>query len=95
VFSGKSDPYCKVYIDNETTDALRTKMVKASLVPSWNQTLQVAIPADGCKLRMEVLDEDTTSDDFLGECLLDIGRGISAFPKQAMPLVGKDGARAG
>jgi hypothetical protein len=81
MFSGKSDPYCKVYIDNQTTDALKTSIVKSSLTPVWMEELFVDILADGCKLRVEVLDNDLTSDDFLGQCSLDVPAGREAVPE--------------
>ena len=67
-------------------------VVKASLTPSWNHVFDVDIPVDGCKLRVEVLDSDLTSDDFLGQCVLDVGAGEegSVLAKQSVPLVGKE-----
>eukprot|EP01043_Picozoa_sp_COSAG02_P083648 COSAG02_NODE_21627_length_781_cov_0.662757_1_plen_114_part_10 len=70
--------------------------MNASLAPSWNQVFEVSIPVDGCKLRVEVLDSDLTSDDFLGQCTLDVGAGDAAvLSKQSVPLARLEGKRTG
>jgi Ca2+-dependent lipid-binding protein len=70
--SRKSDPYCVVYVDNEWAVGCRTATVANSLAPAWNEALRVAVPAEGCRLRVEVLDEDKgMRDDFLGQVQLE------------------------
>jgi len=83
IFSGKSDPYCRIRIvdDNDhTTDIVGTKKTKVinggGENPEWNETFTFAgldTPA-AYTLYLNVLDKDYfTRDDPLGEARVDLG----------------------
>ncbi|XP_041858479.1 extended synaptotagmin-3 [Melanotaenia boesemani] len=68
---GKSDPYATLRVGNRH---FKSKTIKNTLDPKWNQVYQfVAHEAPGQELEMELYDEDTDKDDFLGCYNLDLG----------------------
>uniref|UniRef100_A0A5K3FBL1 Protein kinase C n=2 Tax=Mesocestoides corti TaxID=53468 RepID=A0A5K3FBL1_MESCO len=69
--NGLADPYVKLKLtgDNERTRKLKTKVVKASLNPRWNETFLIEVnPEDESRrLMVELWDWDRASrDDFMG-----------------------------
>lgn len=42
-FFGKADPYLAVYVMNEVQPRVKTKTVKKTLNPLWNETLEVYV----------------------------------------------------
>ncbi|KAG9349382.1 hypothetical protein JZ751_027825 [Albula glossodonta] len=68
---GKSDPYAVVRVGNSQ---FRSKTIKENLDPSWNEVYEFVVhEAPGQELEVEVFDEDTDKDDFLGRFKLDLG----------------------
>ncbi|XP_028992074.1 extended synaptotagmin-3 [Betta splendens] len=68
---GKSDPYAKVRVGDRT---LKTKTIKQNLNPIWNEVYEYVVhEAPGQELDIELFDEDTDKDDFLGRFNLDLG----------------------
>eukprot|EP01052_Picozoa_sp_SAG31_P043814 SAG31_NODE_7425_length_1691_cov_1.871231_2_plen_143_part_01 len=60
-------------MDNKWVRGGRTPTIANSLAPTWNTCIPIAVPVDGCQLRLEVLDEDKgMTSDFLGQCEVDI-----------------------
>ncbi len=51
---------------------IRSRVVKKSLSPFWDETLRLCIPSKTEPLRLEVWDKDAVSDDFLGQISLDL-----------------------
>ena len=66
---GKSDPYCKVFVNNEMCS--KSSVCKNTLSPRWNDRLAVRVPKQTNvkdELRIEVWDRDTVgSGEFLGQ----------------------------
>ncbi|KAJ8410630.1 hypothetical protein AAFF_G00195340 [Aldrovandia affinis] len=68
---GKSDPYAVLRVG---TSQFRSKTVKENLDPRWNEVYEFVVhEAPGQELEVEVYDEDTDKDDFLGRFNLDLG----------------------
>ncbi|XP_037542236.1 extended synaptotagmin-3 [Nematolebias whitei] len=68
---GKSDPYVKLRVGNRN---FKTKTIKENLHPKWNEVYEFVVhEAPGQELEMELYDEDTDKDDFLGRYNLDLG----------------------
>ncbi|XP_013870678.1 extended synaptotagmin-3 [Austrofundulus limnaeus] len=68
---GKSDPYVKLRVGNRN---FKTKTIKENLHPKWNEVYEFVVnEAPGQELEMELFDEDTDKDDFLGQYNLDLG----------------------
>ncbi|XP_056610122.1 extended synaptotagmin-3 [Triplophysa dalaica] len=68
---GKSDPYTVLRVGNKQ---FKTKTIKETLNPCWNEVYEFVIhEAPGQELEVEVYDEDTDADDFLGRYSLDCG----------------------
>lgn len=63
--------------------------------PAWNDIITLAVPADGCRIRVEVMDEDKgMRDDFLGQCEIDLQTGSAAWDsKRTIQLADKDGKK--
>uniref|UniRef100_A0A0X3PE82 protein kinase C n=2 Tax=Schistocephalus solidus TaxID=70667 RepID=A0A0X3PE82_SCHSO len=69
--NGLADPYVKLKLtgDNEKSRKLKTKVVKASLNPEWNETFTIEVNAEdeSKRLMIEMWDWDRASrDDFMG-----------------------------
>ncbi|KAG0481245.1 hypothetical protein HPP92_011760 [Vanilla planifolia] len=65
-----SDPYVVLTLGDQTT---KTRVVKSSLNPVWNETLMLSIPDPVPPLILNVFDKDIfTSDDKMGEAEIDI-----------------------
>ncbi|KAM3861920.1 extended synaptotagmin-2-B-like [Diretmus argenteus] len=68
---GKSDPYAVMRVGNRQ---FKSKTVKEDLHPRWNEVYEFVVhEAPGQELEVELFDEDTDKDDFLGRYNLDFG----------------------
>nr|XP_015214151.1 PREDICTED: extended synaptotagmin-3 isoform X1 [Lepisosteus oculatus] len=68
---GKSDPYAKLRVG---TQAFKSKTIKENLDPRWGEVYEFVVhEAPGQELEVELYDEDTDRDDFLGRMKLDLG----------------------
>ncbi|KAG8573449.1 hypothetical protein GDO81_012416 [Engystomops pustulosus] len=67
---GKSDPYGVIRIGNQL---FQSKVIKENLNPKWNEVYEALIYENlGQELEIELFDEDTDKDDFLGNLLIDL-----------------------
>ncbi|XP_072268710.1 extended synaptotagmin-2 isoform X2 [Pyxicephalus adspersus] len=67
---GKSDPYGVIRIGNQV---FQSKVIKENLNPKWNEVYEALIyEHPGQELEIELFDEDTDKDDFLGSLLIDL-----------------------
>ncbi|XP_060909813.1 extended synaptotagmin-3 [Labrus mixtus] len=68
---GKSDPYATVRVGNIH---FKSKTVKENLHPTWNEVHEFVVhEAPGQELEVDLFDEDTDKDDFIGKYHLDLG----------------------
>ncbi|XP_027008331.1 extended synaptotagmin-3 [Tachysurus fulvidraco] len=68
---GTSDPYVVLTVGNQR---FKTKTIKETLNPRWNEVYEFVIhEAPGQELEVELYDEDTDKDDFMGRFKLDFG----------------------
>ncbi|XP_053351758.1 extended synaptotagmin-3 [Clarias gariepinus] len=68
---GKSDPYTVLMVGNQR---FQTKTIKETLNPKWNEVYEFVVhEAPGQELEVELYDEDTDKDDFMGRLNLDFG----------------------
>ncbi|XP_029700687.1 extended synaptotagmin-3 [Takifugu rubripes] len=68
---GKSDPYATIRVGNRN---VKSKTIKENLHPKWNEVYEFVIhEAPGQELELELYDEDTDKDDFMGRFNLDFG----------------------
>uniref|UniRef100_I3JA21 Extended synaptotagmin-like protein 3 n=1 Tax=Oreochromis niloticus TaxID=8128 RepID=I3JA21_ORENI len=64
---GKSDPYATLRVGNRN---FKSKTIKENLHPKWNEVYEFVVhEAPGQELELELYDEDTDKDDFLGRYL--------------------------
>ncbi|CAI4064759.1 hypothetical protein SUVZ_08G1240 [Saccharomyces uvarum] len=97
--NGYSDPYLKFYINNEEDHVYKTKIVKKSLNPKWNDegTIQINNRLNDT-LRIKVMDWDSTSaDDTIGKAEIPLKK-IKAegtteldVPVEGLENAGQDG----
>ncbi|OCT73876.1 hypothetical protein XELAEV_18032840mg [Xenopus laevis] len=67
---GKSDPYGVVRLGNQV---FQSKVIKENLNPKWNEVYEALVHEHpGQELEIELFDEDTDKDDFLGSLLIDL-----------------------
>ncbi|XP_066441449.1 extended synaptotagmin-2 isoform X3 [Eleutherodactylus coqui] len=67
---GKSDPYGVIRVGNQV---FQSKVIKENLNPKWNEVYEALIyEHPGQELEIELFDEDTDKDDFLGNLLIDL-----------------------
>ncbi|XP_040290130.1 extended synaptotagmin-2 isoform X1 [Bufo bufo] len=67
---GKSDPYGVLRIGNQV---FQSKVIKENLNPKWNEVYEALIyEHPGSELEVELFDEDTDKDDFLGNLVIDL-----------------------
>ncbi|XP_037313811.2 extended synaptotagmin-2 isoform X2 [Pungitius pungitius] len=70
LIKGKSDPYGFVKIG---TQVFQSKVIHESVNPKWNEVYEALIYDDAAhNLEIELFDEDTDRDDFLGSLTLDL-----------------------
>uniref|UniRef100_A0A8C4ETU9 Extended synaptotagmin-3 n=1 Tax=Dicentrarchus labrax TaxID=13489 RepID=A0A8C4ETU9_DICLA len=78
---GKSDPYVKLRVGNRK---FKSKTIKENLNPTWNEVYEFVVhEAPGQELELELYDEDTDKDDFLGSLLTEV---TSLFLTFLLPL---------
>ncbi|XP_070770340.1 extended synaptotagmin-3 [Enoplosus armatus] len=68
---GKSDPYATLRVGDRS---VKSKTVKENLHPTWKEVYEFVVhEAPGQELEVELFDEDTDKDDFIGRYHLDLG----------------------
>ncbi|TSZ54736.1 Extended synaptotagmin-1 [Bagarius yarrelli] len=73
---GKSDPYVKVNIGNNT---FKSHVIKENLNPTWNEMYELVLtPESVSEVFLEVFDKDIDKDDFLGRCHISLQEIIQA-----------------
>ncbi|KAJ6831476.1 putative ADP-ribosylation factor GTPase-activating protein AGD11 [Iris pallida] len=71
-----SDPYVILTLGHQS---MKTRVIKSSLNPVWNERLMLSIPDPVPPLKLQVYDKDTFStDDRMGEAEIDIQPLVSA-----------------
>lgn len=93
--NGKSDPYCKFYINDEHS-FFKTKTIKKNLNPEWNETTKVQINNRvNDYLKIKVYDWDASSAaDLLGIAMFPLAKidpNDVATNEFSIPLFGEDG----
>jgi C2 domain len=72
-----SDPYCELSLTNDyhRGQKLRSRVIDRNLNPVWDQRMRPLQLADlrSQSLKINVYDKDVLSDDFLGNCEIDLG----------------------
>ncbi|KAK2592889.1 Tricalbin-2 [Conoideocrella luteorostrata] len=70
--NGKSDPYCKFDLNGQ--EVYKTKVIKKTLNPTWNEYFEVAVPSrTGAKFNVNVYDYDfADKPDFLGAATINL-----------------------
>ncbi|XP_069067267.1 extended synaptotagmin-2 isoform X2 [Pleurodeles waltl] len=67
---GKSDPYGILRVGNQI---FQSKVIKENLNPKWNAVYEALVyESPGQELEIELFDEDTDKDDFLGSLMIDL-----------------------
>ncbi|XP_056335825.1 extended synaptotagmin-2-A isoform X4 [Danio aesculapii] len=70
LIKGKSDPYGVIKVNNQL---FRSKIIKDSLCPKWNEVYEAFVyDGQGQDVFIELFDEDTDHDDFLGSLTMNI-----------------------
>uniref|UniRef100_A0A4W5LH69 Extended synaptotagmin 2 n=1 Tax=Hucho hucho TaxID=62062 RepID=A0A4W5LH69_9TELE len=71
LIKGKSDPYGVLHIGNQL---FQSKVVKENIHPKWNEVYEAMVyeHSGPQNLEIELFDEDTDQDDFLGSLLIDV-----------------------
>ncbi|KAM6920380.1 extended synaptotagmin-2 isoform 2-T2 [Lycodopsis pacificus] len=70
LIKGKSDPYGSIEIGNQF---FRSKVIHETVHPKWNEVYEAFIYENTAKtLGIELFDEDTDKDDFLGSLEIDV-----------------------
>uniref|UniRef100_A0A8C8G5A9 Extended synaptotagmin 2 n=1 Tax=Oncorhynchus tshawytscha TaxID=74940 RepID=A0A8C8G5A9_ONCTS len=71
LIKGKSDPYGVLHIGNQL---FQSKVVKENIHPKWNEVYEALVyeHSGPQNLEIELFDEDTDQDDFLGSLLIDV-----------------------
>ncbi|XP_061648462.1 extended synaptotagmin-3 isoform X2 [Phyllopteryx taeniolatus] len=68
---GKSDPYATLRVGDRN---VKSKTIKENLYPRWSEVYEFVVhEAPGQELEVEIFDEDTDKDDFIGRYHLDLG----------------------
>eukprot|EP01126_Amoeba_proteus_P057118 TRINITY_DN7245_c0_g2_i3.p2 TRINITY_DN7245_c0_g2~~TRINITY_DN7245_c0_g2_i3.p2 ORF type:complete len:236 (+),score=62.75 TRINITY_DN7245_c0_g2_i3:1434-2141(+) len=65
--TGKSDPYCVLYLLEAPKAKKKTAVKQQTLDPVWNERFTFSVPQSCTTLVIECWDEDVTTDDFLGK----------------------------
>uniref|UniRef100_A0A8C4ZZT2 Extended synaptotagmin-like protein 2b n=1 Tax=Gadus morhua TaxID=8049 RepID=A0A8C4ZZT2_GADMO len=72
LIKAKSDPYGVLQIG---TQQFRSRTIKANLHPKWNQVFEALVyEFTGQYLEIELFDEDTDKDDYLGSLMMDLSQ---------------------
>lgn len=96
--NGKSDPYVKFYIDDKQDSFFKTKHVKKTLDPTWNESTVVQINNRvNNYLRIKVMDWDAgNKDDPIGEAVVPLANVDPENPMDMdVPIVGMKGQDGG
>ncbi|XP_053355627.1 extended synaptotagmin-1 [Clarias gariepinus] len=73
---GKSDPYVKISIGNNT---FKSHVIKENLNPTWNEMYELVLVSESAsEVSIEVFDKDIDKDDFLGRCHISMSEIIQA-----------------
>lgn len=68
--NGKSDPYCKLKLNNKKI--FKTQTIKKTLDPVWNETVKVQLSLND-QIQFNIYDYDfMRTDDYMGSCFLTI-----------------------
>ncbi|KAF7824706.1 putative ADP-ribosylation factor GTPase-activating protein AGD11 isoform X1 [Senna tora] len=87
-----SDPYVILSLGHQS---VKTRVIKNSLNPVWNENLMLSIPENIPPLKVLVYDKDTFStDDFMGEAEIDI-QPLLAAAKALEKSTGSEGTQLG
>ncbi|KAM3463113.1 hypothetical protein MY5147_000881 [Beauveria neobassiana] len=91
--NGKSDPYCRFDLNGQ--DVFKTKVIKKTLNPTWNEYFEVPVPSrTAAKFKCTVWDYDfADKPDLLGTTDIDLAQlePFKAYESQ-YPLDGKSGS---
>lgn len=95
-FIDKSDPYAKFDFSNDPQKdqifphKLRTRTIDNNPSPVWEETFHFLIPFDLKTFKVQIMDEDTVSDDSLGHVNIAVAKigTIKAKDKQAVSKKG-------
>uniref|UniRef100_A0A674EVI4 Extended synaptotagmin 2 n=1 Tax=Salmo trutta TaxID=8032 RepID=A0A674EVI4_SALTR len=92
IIKGKSDPYGVLHIDNQL---FRSKVIKKTINPKWNEVFEAMVYENSGpqNLEIELFDEDTDQDDFLGNNKVDKGQANDDL-SSALLVVFLDSARS-
>ncbi|XP_028987105.1 extended synaptotagmin-2 isoform X2 [Betta splendens] len=72
LIKGKSDPYGIIQIG---TQVFKSKVIRENLNPKWNEVHEALVyEHSGRNVEIELFDEDTDEDDFLGRLLIDLAQ---------------------
>ncbi|XP_026230577.1 extended synaptotagmin-2-A-like isoform X1 [Anabas testudineus] len=72
LIKGKSDPYGIIQVGNQL---FKSKVIRENLNPKWNEVHEAPIyEHSGQNVEIELFDEDTDEDDFLGRLLIDLAQ---------------------
>uniref|UniRef100_A0A672ICW4 Extended synaptotagmin-3-like n=1 Tax=Salarias fasciatus TaxID=181472 RepID=A0A672ICW4_SALFA len=70
---GKSDPYATLRVGNRS---VKSKTIKENLHPKWGEVYEFVVhEAPGQELEVELFDEDTDKDDFIGRSVFNLDFG--------------------
>uniref|UniRef100_UPI003AB0AE4E extended synaptotagmin-2-like isoform X2 n=1 Tax=Centroberyx gerrardi TaxID=166262 RepID=UPI003AB0AE4E len=70
LIKGKSDPYGVIQIGNQL---FQSKVIHETVHPKWNEVYEALVyEHSGQHLEIELFDEDTDKDDFLGSLMIDM-----------------------
>jgi hypothetical protein len=79
-WNGKSDPYCKCHVQGRPKSGFKTRAIKKTLEPQWEEEGEITDYIPGEALQFSVWDHDLlTRDDRLGHAMLaaaDVERGF-------------------
>ncbi|KAF6163526.1 hypothetical protein GIB67_002531 [Kingdonia uniflora] len=70
-----SDPYVVIKMGKQK---LKTRVVKQSVNPKWNEDLTLAVADPNLPIKLTVYDKDMLLDDKMGEAVIDIGPFLEA-----------------
>ncbi|XP_008289307.1 extended synaptotagmin-2-like isoform X2 [Stegastes partitus] len=70
LIKGKSDPYGVIQLG---TQLFQSKVIHETVNPKWNEVYEALVyDSSGQNLEIELFDEDTDKDDFLGSLVIDV-----------------------
>ncbi|XP_071389844.1 extended synaptotagmin-2-A-like, partial [Centroberyx affinis] len=69
LIKGKSDPYGVIQVANQL---FQSKVIHETVHPKWNEVYEALVYEHSGHLEIELFDEDTDKDDFLGSLMIDV-----------------------